>query len=763
MNISKNRRKLSTKLTLANSISILIVAGIMTFGLYWQLHTAQRLAIQERLHDILSFSTPLVDGGYHSMIRLPEDENTSFYRSISLRLKTIQETVPIIERIFTLRQLEDGSLVYVVADDKDVDFTVGQEYLHPHPELYEHLTAISRVYVEDSLYTNSAGTYFSGYAPIYDQFRNLDGVLGIDINAASVIALETKSRQIAAAIFLVSIPLSFLLGGWLARKITSPINDLMIGARRLGSGNFDQTIPVRSQDELGELAGTFNLMAGQLQRSMQGLELDIVQHKQSQKIQNAIYKISQAAISAKNMDELYGSIHTILGELISVENFYIALHDPITDRISFPYHVDQYDEKPSDSDKEPGRGLTGYVLRRGEALLANTQVIDDLIKRGEVELVGTQPLDWLGVPLKVEDEIIGVMVAQSYSQNARFNQDNMDLFKFISSQVAQTIHRKRADDSLNMSNERYYRLFEESPVSLWEEDFSGAKQILDSYRQRGVTDFQTFLASNPEVVLQCAAKIKILDVNNATVTLFRARNKADLISNLQLIFCDESYNFFQEELVALAEEKLVLYQDTVNQTLDGQRIEISMSWSVQPGYEHDFSRVIVTLVDITERRKHEVKLTYLSTHDGLTGLYNRAYFDDAINRLERGRQFPVSIIMADVDGLKLINDGKGHLAGDKLLKQTAKILLASFRSEDIVARIGGDEFAILMPSTSAAISEKAIERIKDKIQGSNSDPANASIRLSLGTSTLEQVGSLEETLKQADVRMYLDKQNKDKR
>ena len=151
------------------------------------------------------------------MIRLPEDENTSFYRSISLRLKTIQETVPIIERIFTLRQLEDGSLVYVVADDKDVDFTVGQEYLHPHPELYEHLTAISRVYVEDSLYTNSAGTYFSGYAPIYDQFRNLDGVLGIDINAASVIALETKSRQIAAAIFLVSIPLSFLLGGWLAR------------------------------------------------------------------------------------------------------------------------------------------------------------------------------------------------------------------------------------------------------------------------------------------------------------------------------------------------------------------------------------------------------------------------------------------------------------------------------------------------------------------------------------------------------------------
>jgi len=758
MNKLSKSWKLSTKLTLANSISILFVAGMLTLGLYLHIRTTQRLVIHERLRDILSFSAPLVDGDYHSLIRLPEDENSAFFRVLSLRLNSIRDTSPIIERIYTLRKLEDGRLVYVVHNDLIEHFNIGQDYARPIPDLYEKLAAMPGPMVEDKFSTDSSGTYLSGFAPIYDQFRNLDGVLVIDINADNVIAQEARARQIALLIFLVTVPLSLLLGSWISRKLTSPVNDLMIGARRLGNGQFDQAVPVRSHDELGELAGTFNLMAGQLQNSMQVLEQEIIQHKQSQKIQDVIYRISQAAISTKNMDELYESIHEILGELVSVENFYIALYDSEAEMISFPYYIDQYDEKPSAM--EPGHGLTGYVLRTGKPLLANTDIFNDLIRQGEVELVGTLPIDWLGVPLKVEGEIIGVMGVQSYSENIRFTQDNMDLFVFVSSQVALTIQRKKADETLKLSNERYYRLFEESPISLWEEDFSGAKQILESYRQQGIKDFRPFLASNQEVVLECAAKIRILDVNNATVALFKARDKADLLDNLQLVFCDESYVLFQDELVALAEGRLEFFQDTINQTLDGQQMEISMSWSVQPGYEHDFSRVIVTMIDITERRKNELKLTYLSTHDGLTGLYNRAYFDDALKRLERGRQFPVSIIMSDVDDLKETNDQKGHMAGDEMLKQTAKVLLASFRSEDIVARIGGDEFAILMPATSTEIAEKAILRIKDNIQVSNSDPSTAMICLSMGTSTLEQPGSLEETLKQADASMYLDKQKK---
>jgi diguanylate cyclase (GGDEF)-like protein len=766
MNKLINTWKLHTKLTLANSISILFVAGMLTLGLYWQIHSLLRHTMQERLQDILSFSAPLVDGDFHSLIRSPEDETGSFYRVISSRLKSIRDTSPSIERIYTLRQLEDGRLVYVVHDDQsmhadpELHLSIGQEYTHPTPLLHERLAAIPGPLVEDVIYTDEEGTFLSGYAPIYDQFRNLDGVLGIDIDASEILAHEATARQVALLIFLFTVPLSLLLGAWISRKLTAPVNDLMVAARRLGSGQFDQPVPVRNQDELGVLAGTFNQMAGQLQRSMQVLELEILNHKQAQKIQDTIYGISQAAISTDNMDKLYESIHTILGKLVSVENFYIALHDPATGLISFPYYIDQYDEKPAAV--EPGHGLTGYVLRTGKPLLATPDIFDKLILQGELELVGTRPIDWLGVPLKVEHEIIGVMVAQSYQEDLRFSQENVDLFEFVSSQVAQTIHRKRADDSLNESNQRYYRLFEESPVSLWEEDFSGAMHLLNSFKKQGITDLRTFLASRPDIVLECAKKIKILDINNATVTLFKARSKENLLNNLDLVFCDESYLHFQDELISLAEGNLKFYQDTVNQTLDGQRIDVNMSWSVQPGYEHDFSRVIVTLVDITERRKNEVKLTYLSTHDALTGLYNRTYFDGEISRIESARQYPISIVMADVDDLKDVNDRQGHAAGDEMLKQAAKALLASFRSEDIVSRIGGDEFAIIMPATSAATAQKTIQRIKDNILKSNADPASQFLRLSLGTSTLEQTGSLEETLKQADVNMYLDKQNKSK-
>jgi GGDEF domain-containing protein len=100
---------------------------------------------------------------------------------------------------------------------------------------------------------------------------------------------------------------------------------------------------------------------------------------------------------------------------------------------------------------------------------------------------------------------------------------------------------------------------------------------------------------------------------------------------------------------------------------------------------------IAVVRDITERKAREEALWFRSTHDELTGLYKRAFFEAEKDRLARSRQFPVGVIIADVDGLKATNDGQGHGAGDALLRKTAKILGESFRSEDVVARIGGEE------------------------------------------------------------------------
>ena len=117
----------------------------------------------------------------------------------------------------------------------------------------------------------------------------------------------------------------------------------------------------------------------------------------------------------------------------------------------------------------------------------------------------------------------------------------------------------------------------------------------------------------------------------------------------------------------------------------------------RPGTRPTWSKVIVSVVDITQQKRAEDRLRFLSTHDVLTGLYNRAFFEEETTRMERGRHYPISVLMVDVDHLKITNDRRGHAAGDSLLRRAAAVLRAAFRTEDVVARIGGDEFAVLLP------------------------------------------------------------------
>ena len=161
----------------------------------------------------------------------------------------------------------------------------------------------------------------------------------------------------------------------------------------------------------------------------------------------AIYQISQAAISADSPEALYRSIHQTLGTLIPAENFYIALYDPATDAFSFPYFEDQYDDPPAL--RKAGRGLTEYVFHTGQALLASPEVFASLFSQGKVETHGTTPIDWLGVPLRVESRLIGVMAVQSYAENTRYGKNELSIMEFVSTQVAMIVERKQAEEALH--------------------------------------------------------------------------------------------------------------------------------------------------------------------------------------------------------------------------------------------------------------------------------------------------------------------------
>lgn len=156
--------------------------------------------------------------------------------------------------------------------------------------------------------------------------------------------------------------------------------------------------------------------------------------------------------------------------------------------------------------------------------------------------------------------------------------------------------------------------------------------------------------------------------------------------------------------------------------------------------------------DITSRKELEIALRHDSTHDILTGLYNRAFFETELERLSRSRMFPMSIIIADVNNLKTVNDTLGHEAGDNLIRLAAGIIFGVFRCEDIVARIGGDEFAVLLPETDEKTAILAAERLKRC-----PEIINGQVSIALGIAAAENREQLPVALKFADERMYRDK------
>ena len=192
---------------------------------------------------------------------------------------------------------------------------------------------------------------------------------------------------------------------------------------------------------------------------------DVTERRRAERLQQATYRIADAASAARSVQDLLAAVHRTVGELMPATNFYVALYDEATRIISFPYFVDEIDE--AFEPKPWGKGLTEYVIRTGQPLLATPDVYRDMERRGEVELIGAPSLDWVGVPLKLGDTTIGVLVVQTYTEGVRYGERERDILQFVSTQVARAIERARADEQLRRSETRYRLLFESNPEAMF--------------------------------------------------------------------------------------------------------------------------------------------------------------------------------------------------------------------------------------------------------------------------------------------------------
>ena len=307
-------------------------------------------------------------------------------------------------------------------------------------------------------------------------------------------------------------------------------------------------------------------------------------------------------------------------------------------------------------------------------------------------------------------------------------------------------------------SEQYARdLFEHSPVSLWVEDFSAVKNLLDGARAQGIDDFKTFITVHPEFVSRCLQEIRVIDVNQQTLRMFGAGSKEMLLNNLGRVFRGEMHESFAEQLLDLWEGKTFQQREVVNYALSGEAVHIHMQFSVLADHLADWGLVLLSLVDITARKKAEAYLEYLGKHDVLTQLRNRAFYAEELNRITRKGPWPLSVIAIDMNGLKAVNDEQGHAAGDSMLRRVGEVLAKAVDLPACAARIGGDEFSVLLPGTDERGAHTVQERIVSILELNNQFYPGQTISLAMGVASCSSGESVEATIHRADQAMYAEK------
>jgi diguanylate cyclase (GGDEF)-like protein/PAS domain S-box-containing protein len=457
---------------------------------------------------------------------------------------------------------------------------------------------------------------------------------------------------------------------------------------------------------------------------------DISHSKRLEAESRAISKIIHGVTTTANLDELLHLIHRTIKRIVYAENFFVALFDPQTELLTMQFWVDKYDPMPAPL--RVGRSLSAYVFRQGESMLFTDEEAQRLIQKGEVESVGTDSPIWLGVPLKTPDGSIGVLVVQDYENSDTYSQQDVELLTAVADQIAIAIERKRTEEALRLSQERFELVTRATSDAIWDWNFATNELWWNEGFQK------LFGYSADEITSDLGSWSSRLHPDDAERVIHDIHRH---IESGKHNWADE-YRFKRKDgtFASVIDRGYVVYDQASNPV-----------------------RMLGSMMDVTERKSLEEQLTHQALHDPLTKIANRVLFrnrvEHALAKLIRNH-VSVAVLFLDLDNFKSINDSLGHAAGDKLLVAVAGRLQDCLRNSDTAARLGGDEFAVLIETVTHSneatnIADRILEVFRQPFSiESNEVYIGASIGIASGTA--ETSGS-EELLRNADLAMYLAK------
>ncbi len=282
-----------------------------------------------------------------------------------------------------------------------------------------------------------------------------------------------------------------------------------------------------------------------------------------------------------------------------------------------------------------------------------------------------------------------------------------------------------------------------------------AEQILKEQKAY----FQQLFDKSPDAIALLDNQEKVIRVNKSFERIFEFNKKEVKGKKINGLVVPESEMDKARVISRNVIKGETFVGEAVRKAKSGKKVYVSIN-GFPITLDNNQLGIYAVYHDITDRKEEEEKIKFLSFHDQLTGLYNRRYFEQEMERLDKSRRLPISIIVADLDGLKKINDNYGHKEGDRYIEKAADIMKKSTRGEDIVARIGGDEFAVILPESDCSIAEDVKRRIKTKCSECNRN-SDFTISISIGCATKNKEDEfLDRVFVKADNAMYQEKNRK---